>query len=152
MVKGRKALEDIRQSTNNEQIELLELHLDSLESVRSFAEEYIKRNLSLHILICNAGVFPGVRRLTKDGFEYNWGINHLAHFLLVQLLLPVLKKSQPARIIVVSSLANRRGNINLDDYNWEKRPFDKWFAYAQGKVANILFAKQASRLYAEQGI
>ena len=59
MIKGKKALEDIRQSTKNEQIELMEVHLDSLESVRLFAEEYIKRNLSLDILICNAGVFPG---------------------------------------------------------------------------------------------
>jgi len=152
MVKGKKALEDLRQSTKNNQIELIELHLDSLESVRLFAEEYIKRNLSLNILICNAGVLTSTRKLTKDGFEYNWGINHLAHFLLVQLLLPVLKKSQPSRIIVVSSLANRRAGINFDDWNWEKRPFDMWHAYAQGKVANILFAKQASQLYADQGI
>jgi NAD(P)-dependent dehydrogenase (short-subunit alcohol dehydrogenase family) len=94
----------------------------------------------------------GRKGLTKDSFEYNWGINHLAHFLLVQLLLPVLKESQPSRIIVVSSIANRRGGIDFDDWNWEKRPFDKWLAYAQGKVANILFAKQASQLYADQGI
>jgi NAD(P)-dependent dehydrogenase (short-subunit alcohol dehydrogenase family) len=152
MVKGKKVIEDIRQTTKNDQIELIELHLESLESVRSFAEDYKKRNLSLNILICNAGVFTGTRKLTKDGFEYNWGINHLAHFLLVQLLLPVLIKSQPSRIIVVSSLANRRGGIDFDDWNWEKRPFDKWLAYAQGKVANILFAKQASQLYADQGI
>jgi NAD(P)-dependent dehydrogenase (short-subunit alcohol dehydrogenase family) len=152
MVKGEKVVEDLRQSTKNEHIEFIELHLDSLESVRLFAQEYIKRNLSLHILICNAGVFPGTRKLTKDNFEHNFGINHLAHFLLVQLLLPVLKQSQPSRIIVVSSLANRRGGIDLDDLNWEKRPYDKWLAYAQSKVANILFAKQASVLYADQGI
>jgi NAD(P)-dependent dehydrogenase (short-subunit alcohol dehydrogenase family) len=152
MVKGKKAIEDIRQTTKNDQIELIELHLESLESVRSFAEEYKKRNLSLNILICNAGVFPGTRKLTEDGFEHNWGINHLAHFLLVQLLLPVLKQSQPSRIVVVSSLANRRGGVDFDDWNWEKRPFDKWVAYTQGKVANILFAKQANQLYADQGI
>ncbi len=152
MIKGKKAIEDLRQSTKNDQIELIELHLESLESVRLFAEDYIKRNLSLNILICNAGVLPGTLKLTKDGFEYNWGINHLAHFLLVQLLLPILKKSQPSRIIVVSSLANRRTGIDFDDWNWEKRPFNMWFAYAQSKVANILFAKQASQLYVDQGI
>ncbi|UJR15842.1 hypothetical protein I4U23_002768 [Adineta vaga] len=152
MIKGKKAVEDIQQSTNSNQIELMELHLDSFESIRLFTEEYIKRNLSLHILICNAGVFTGTRKITKDGFEHNWGINHLAHFLLVQLLLPVLRKSQPVRIIVVSSLANRRGGIDFDDVNWEKRHYDKWAAYAQSKVANILFAKQASQLYGDQGI
>ena len=152
LVKGQQALDDLRRSTNNQQIELLELHLDSLESVRSFAQEYRRRGLPLHILICNAGVLPGTRRLTKDGFEENWGVNHLSHFLLFQLLVPVLKRSQPARVLVVSSLANRRAGIDYDDWNWEKRPFDMWFAYAQGKVANILFAKQASELYAEQGI
>jgi len=152
MIKGKKAIEDLQQSTKSDQIELMELHLDSLDSVRSFAEEYIKKKLPLHILICNAGVLPGTRKLTKDGFEYNWGINHLAHFFLVQLLLPTLKISQPSRIITISSLANRRGGIDFDDWNWEKRPFNLWLAYAQSKVANILFAKQASQLYAEQGI
>ena len=152
MIKGQKALDDLRQSTNNQQIELMELHLDSLESVRSFAENYIKRHIPLHILICNAGVFPGTRKVTKDGFEYNWGINHLAHFFLVQLLLPTLKMSQPSRIIVVSSAANRRTGIDFDDWNWEKRPFDMWLTYAQSKTANILFAKQASQFYAKHGI
>jgi NAD(P)-dependent dehydrogenase (short-subunit alcohol dehydrogenase family) len=152
MIKGQRAIEDLRQSTKNEHIELIELHLDSLDAVRSFAEEYIKKHVSLNILICNAGVFPGTRKLTKDGFEYNWGVNHLAHFFLVQLLLPSLKISQPSRIIVVSSLANRRAGIDFDDWNWETRPYNMWFAYAQSKVANILFAKQASQLYARQGI
>ena len=152
MIKGQKALDDLRQSTNNQQIELMELHLDSLESVRSFAENYIKRHLPLHILICNAGVFPGTRKVTKDGFEQNFGVNHLAHFSLVQLLLPTLKMSQPSRIVVVSSLANRRAAVDFDDWNWEKRPFNKWHAYGQGKTANILFAKQASQLYAKLGI
>ena len=152
MDKGKKAVEDIRQSTNNKQVELMELHLDSLESVRLFAEEYIKRNLSLNILICNAGVLAGQRKTTKDNFEYDMGINHIAHFLLVQLLLPILKRNPLSRIVVVSSLANRRGGIDFDDWNWEKRPFNMWLAYAQSKVANILFAKQASQLYADQGI
>ncbi|CAF4574089.1 unnamed protein product [Rotaria sp. Silwood1] len=87
------------------------------ESVCSFAEEYIKRNLSLHILICNAGVFPSIRRLTKGGFEYNWGITYLSHFLLAQLLLPVLKRNQSSRIVVVSSLANHCAGIDFDDWN-----------------------------------
>lgn len=151
-MKGQHAVEQIRQTTKNEQIEFIELHLESLKSVRDFAEKFLQRNLSLHILICNAGVFPGTRKLTDDGFEYNWGVNHLAHFLLVKLLLPVLRESRPARVVVVSSLANRRAGIDFDDWNWEKRPFEKFHAYAQSKVANILFAKQATELYSGEGI
>ena len=152
LVKGEKVVQELRQSTQNDQIELMELHLESLASVRTFAQTYQQRNLSLHFLFCNAGVFPATKKLTEDGFEYNWGICHLAHFLLVQLLLPVLRKSQPARVIVISSLANRRGGIDFDDWNWEKRPFQMWFAYAQGKVANILFAKQANEFYGKEGV
>ena len=152
LVKGQQAVEDIRQSMSNAQVDLMELHLDSLESVRSFALAFIQRHLPVHILICNAGVLPVTRRSTKDGFEYNMGVNHLSHFLLVQLLLPVLKASQPARIVVLSSLATRRAGVDFDDWNWESRPFDKWFAYSQSKTANVLFAKQASELYAGQGI
>ncbi|CAF2163682.1 unnamed protein product [Rotaria magnacalcarata] len=76
MIKIENALQDLRQSTGNEQIELIELHRDSLESIRSFAEDYIKRDLPLHILICNAG-----GRLTRDGFELDFGVNHLGLFL-----------------------------------------------------------------------
>ena len=152
LIKGQNAVEQLRQTTQNEQIELVELHLESLKSVREFAEKFRERNLPLHILVCNAGVLPGTKKLTDDGFEHNFGINHLAHFLLVKLLLPVLRQSQPARVIVLSSLANRRAGIDFDDWNWDKRPFNMWFAYAQGKVANILFAKQAAELYRDEGI
>jgi len=152
MIKGQKAVDDIKQSTKNERIELMELHLDSLQSVRIFAVDYIKRNSPLHILICNAGVLPATRKLTKDGFEQNWGVNHLAHFFLIQLLFPSLKISQPSRVIIVSSAANRRCAIDFDDWNWEKRPYDLWLAYAQSKTANILIAKQANEYFATHGI
>ncbi len=88
---------------------------------------------------------------TIDGFESQFGVNHLAHFYLANLLLPELRAGRPARVIVVSSVANKNGGINFDDINSEKK-YDKWAAYAQSKSANILFAKQFNKLYARDGI
>jgi NAD(P)-dependent dehydrogenase (short-subunit alcohol dehydrogenase family) len=88
---------------------------------------------------------------TVDGFESQFGVNHLAHFLLVTSLIPELKAGKPSRVVVVSSMANKRGGINWDDINWEK-DYNKWLAYAQSKTANILFAKQLNKLYAAEGI
>ena len=88
---------------------------------------------------------------TVDGFETQFGVNHLAHFLLATSLVPELKAGKPSRLVVVSSIANRRGGINWDDINWEKN-YDKWAAYGQSKTANILFAKQFNKLYSSEGI
>lgn len=88
---------------------------------------------------------------TVDGFESQFGVNHLGHFLLATSLLPELKAGKPSRLVVVSSLANKRGGINWDDINWEK-DYNKWSAYAQSKTANILFARQFDKLYASEGI
>ena len=88
---------------------------------------------------------------TVDGFESQLGVTHLAHFHLTNLLLPQLRAGRPARVILVSSVANTNGGIHFDDINWEKN-YDKWAAYAQSKSANILFAKQFNKLYAKDGI
>lgn len=88
---------------------------------------------------------------TVDGFESQFGVNHLAHFHLVNLLLPELRNGRPSRVITVSSVANKQGGINFDDINWEKH-YDKWGAYAQSKSANVLFAKQLNKLYSRDGI
>jgi NAD(P)-dependent dehydrogenase (short-subunit alcohol dehydrogenase family) len=102
-------------------------------------------------ILGNAGVMACPYGKTVDGFETQFGVNHLAHFLLATSLVPELKAGKPSRLVVVSSLANRRGGINWDDINWEKN-YDKWLAYGQSKTANILFAKQFNKLYASEGI
>jgi NAD(P)-dependent dehydrogenase (short-subunit alcohol dehydrogenase family) len=99
----------------------------------------------------NAGFTECPYSKTVDGFELHFGVNHLAHFLLTISLLSELKAGKPSRVVVVSSLANKRGGINWDDINWEKN-YDKWLANAQSKTANILFAKQLNKLYASEGI
>lgn len=88
---------------------------------------------------------------TIDGFESQFAVNHLAHYLLTRSLLPQLKAGKPSRVIVVSSLANKGGDINWNDINWENT-YDKWLAHAQSKTANILFAKQLNKSYQSEGI
>jgi len=102
-------------------------------------------------IVGNAGIMACPYSKTVDGFESQFGVNHLAHFLLTTSLIPQLKAGKPSRVVVVSSVANKRAGINWDDVNWEKN-YDKWSAYAQSKTANILFAKQLNKLYASEGI
>ena len=88
---------------------------------------------------------------TKDGFESQFGVNHLAHFLLVTSLLAELDLGKPSRVIMVSSVLNKFQGIQFDDINWEKN-YDKWSAYGQSKTANILFALELNKLYKARGI
>ncbi|CAF3899707.1 unnamed protein product [Rotaria sordida] len=151
MRKGAQVVEDIKKTTGNDKVEVMELDLTSLKSVRDFVTRFRQRRLPINILICNAGIMACPYSKTVDGFESQFGVNHLAHFHLTNLLLPELRAGKPARVIVVSSIANKSGGINFDDINWEKQ-YDKWAAYAQSKSANILFAKQFNKLYARDGI
>lgn len=105
----------------------------------------------LHILINNAGIMDCPRMLTKDGFEMQIGVNHMGHFLLTLLLLDVLRASAPSRIVVVSSLAHRFGTINKDDLNSEKS-YSRKFAYAQSKLANVLFTRELAKRLEGSGV
>lgn len=166
MARGAEVVDELKKSTGNDQIEVMELDLNSLQSVRTFVEQFRARNLPINILICkctiqsftlikrnlgNAGVMACPAGKTADGFETQFGVNHLAHFLLVTSLVPELKAGKPSRVVVVSSIANRRGGINWDDVNWENN-YDKWAAYGQSKTANILFARQFNKLYSSEGV
>jgi len=89
---------------------------------------------------------------TVDGFENQFGTNHLGHFLFTTLLLPALKKGAPSRVVNVSSVAHKRSRVILDDLNFEKRPYNKWQAYGQSKAANISFTVELHRRFSSQGI
>ncbi|CAF1014307.1 unnamed protein product [Rotaria sordida] len=151
MNRGEEVVADIKKTTGNNKVEVLELDLTSLQSVRTFVDQFRARKLPIHILICNAGIMACPYAKTKDGFESQFGVNHLAHFLLVTSLLPELKAGKSARVIMVSSVLNKTQGINFDDINWEKN-YDKWLAYGQSKTANILFALQLNKLYRSEGI
>lgn len=109
-----------------------------------FHFRFLQEEKRLDILINNAGVMAMPKAITKDGFEMQLGVNHLGHFLLTNLLLDILKSSAPARIIVVSSLAHKYGEINRNDLNSEKS-YNKYKAYTQSKLANILFSQELSK-------
>ena len=121
-----------------------ELDLSSLSSVRSFCLEMLQEEPRLDVLINNAGVFQCPYMKTEDGFEMQFGVNHLGHFLLTNLLLGLLKSSAPSRIVVVSSKLYKYGDINFEDLNSEQS-YNKSFCYSRSKLANILFTRELAR-------
>mmetsp|Transcript_11119 Transcript_11119/g.18835 ORF Transcript_11119/g.18835 Transcript_11119/m.18835 type:complete len:300 (-) Transcript_11119:170-1069(-) len=134
---------EIKAETKNENLQVIPLELASLASVRSFVEKFKATGLPLHLLINNAGIMACPRSLTEDGFESQFGVNHLGHFLLTRLLEGSLKASAPSRVVELSSLLHK-GEIHFDDLMGEKN-YDPWAAYNQSKLANILFMKEAAR-------
>jgi protochlorophyllide reductase len=125
-------------------IDLLELDLADLSSVATAVQDVRERYGRLDLLINNAGVMAPPRRLTRDGFELQFGTNHLGHFALTLALLPLLCSQPMARVVTVSSGAQYFGRIAFDDLQGERR-YDRWQAYAQSKLANVVFALELQR-------
>jgi NAD(P)-dependent dehydrogenase (short-subunit alcohol dehydrogenase family) len=144
MDKGATALREITDEVPNAEAELAALDLASLDSIRSFAQGFPKAHNGLDLLINNAGVLAPPRRTTKEGFELQFGTNHLGHFALTGLLLGALEGRKGARVVTVSSTAHRMGRINFDDLHGERR-YRRWRAYGQSKLANLLFALELDR-------
>ncbi len=120
------------------------LDLASLASVREFCVRFAAERPGLDLLINNAGVMASPRRQTEDGFELQLGTNHLGHFALTGLLLPLMQGREDARVVTVSSTAHKLGHVNFDNLQGERRYF-RWFAYCQSKLANVLFALELER-------
>lgn len=131
-------------------IELIQLDLNSLQSVRDFAAEFSKHHQQLDLLINNAGLMIPPLMRTKDGFESQLGVNYLGHFLLTGLLLPVLEKTPGARVVSLSSLAHRNAEINFEDLNSEKS-YSRFKAYGQSKLACLMFAYELDRRLKKKG-
>jgi protochlorophyllide reductase len=127
-------------------IELLDLDLADLDSVVRAAATVAERFGRLDLLLNNAGVMAPPRTLTRQGFELQFGVNHLGHFALTRLLLPVLQASPGARVVQVTSGAQYFGRLNFDDLQGERR-YDRWAAYGQSKLANVVFAHELQRRY-----
>ena len=149
--RGKNVVEEIRTATGNRNVELLIADFSSLDNVRMLAVDVKKRCDALHVLINNAGVFMNERCLTADGFETTFAVNHLAPFLLTNLLLDLLQKSSPARIITVSSVTHTRGKLDFDNLQAEKQ-FGGYSSYALSKLANVLFTYELSEKLAGTGI
>ncbi len=147
--KAEKAVALIKEKSNNDQVYFLPCDLSSFASIRRAAEVFNRQFPRLDILINNAGVFSGELEFTKEGYELQFGVNHLGHFLLTHLLLDQLKEAPSARIINVSSVAYLHGKIDFDNLKGEKGPkaFRGLKAYAQSKLANVLFTREFSRRF-----
>lgn len=143
--KGEAALAKIKASSKDADVSIMELNLANLGSVKKFAENFKKQYKSLHILINNAGVMIPPYGKTDDGFELQFGTNHLGHFALTGLLLDVLVATPDARIVNVSSTVHKKGNINFDDLTWEKRKYVAWKAYGDSKIANLYFTYELQK-------
>ena len=129
----------------------LPVDLASLKSVRNLAAAFLDRYDRLDVLINNAGTFPAKLRLTEDGFEAQFGVNHLAHFLLTNLLLDCLKASAPARVITVTSKLHKNGTIDFDSFRGAQK-YNSQAAYGQSKLANVLFAVELAAKLEGSGV
>ncbi len=150
--RGEQVAQALGEATSNAQVHVLSLDLGSLASVRQAVEQIRARWSKLHLLINNAGIMATPQSYTSDGFESQFGTNHLGHFLLTGLLIPALQAAAPARVVVLSSSGHRRSDIHFDDIHYHHRPYEKWEAYGQSKTANALFAVGLTRHFSAQGI
>jgi len=146
--KGEKAKSDILKQSPKADINVMELDLASLESVRNFASNYKKNHTTLDVLINNAGIMMVPYGLTTDGFEKQLGTNHLGHFALTGLLLDVLKKSPASRVVNVSSIAHRSGEMIFDNLLFENgKDYTPMKSYGRSKLANLLFTFELQRFF-----
>ena len=145
MGKGNIAANKIRAQHQNSDVHVLELDLANLDSVKTFAGTFKEKYIKLDLLINNAGVMIPPYSKTADGFELQFGTNHLGHFALTALLIDLLKNTKDSRIVNVASTAHKYGNLNFNDLNWERRKYKAWRAYGDSKISNLFFTYELSR-------
>jgi NAD(P)-dependent dehydrogenase (short-subunit alcohol dehydrogenase family) len=148
---GKTVLEQIRKESRNDRLELFIADFASLRQVRRLADEACAKYAKLDVLVNNAGVYMRDRQLTEDGFEVTFAVNHLAPFLLTNLLLDLLKRSAPSKIINVSSMAHQGAHLDLNDLQAEKR-FDAYDVYSKSKLANLLFTYDLAQRLNNSGV
>ncbi|KAG7225188.1 hypothetical protein INR49_014746 [Caranx melampygus] len=151
--RAEEAAREILQETgaDSSQLVVKQLDLASLTSVRTFCQDIMKEEPRLDVLINNAGIYQCPYIRTEDGFEMQFGVNHLGHFLLTSLLLDLLKQSAPSRVVVVSSKLYKHGHINFEDLNSD-HTYDKAFAYSRSKLANLLFTCELAQRLEGSGV
>ena len=148
--KGEMARQKIMNNRVAADPEVWHLDLASLESVEQFALKFAAAHKKLDLLFNNAGLMAIPYDRTEDGFEMQFGVNHLGHFALTARLWPLLSKTEGSRVIQVSSLAHYFGEIRFEDIHWEKG-YKKWGAYGMSKLANLLFVRELARRVTETG-
>ena len=152
MKKAQSVKDAIIASTGNANIHLETLELASLAKIRTFAEQIIAKYDSLNIVINNAGIMACPQGKTEDGFELQFGSNHIGHFYMTCLIMPAILRGAPARIVSLSSLGHRTSPVVFDDIHFENRDYEKWSSYGQSKTANALFAVALHKRLAAKGV
>jgi NAD(P)-dependent dehydrogenase (short-subunit alcohol dehydrogenase family) len=149
--RGETTVAEIAAKTGNRDVELMIADLGSQRQIRQLASNLLERNEPLHVLINNAGLVNLSRTVTEDGIETTFAVNHLAYFMLTLLLLDLLKRSAPARIINVASDVHKIGSMNFDDLGGERR-YRGFRIYGRSKLANILFTYELARRLEGAGV
>lgn len=145
--KGNATLDKIKVGNQEADVRLMELDLANLESIRNFATEFKSSYSRLDLLINNAGVMVPPYSKTTDGFELQFGTNHLGHFALTGLLMDLIEKTHDSRIVNVSSSSHNYGDLNFEDLNWENRSYKKMKAYGDSKIANLYFTYELQKRF-----
>ena len=146
-----KALSEIKRKSASDRVELMICDLASQKSIRRFADEFKQQHDRLDVLVNNAGVFLRQRSLTEDGIESTFAINHLGYFLVTNLLLDLMKKSAPSRVVNVASTAHKYGKLDVNAWP-TGREYSAFAAYANSKLANVLFTYQLARRLEGTGV
>lgn len=146
------AVADEMAEVSRGKVDTLVCDLASLSSIRAAGAEARERFSHIDVLINNAGVMAAPLGRTADGFETQFGTNHLGHFLLTRELMPLIEKGSRQRIVNLSSRAHHMGGVDFDDPNFEHREYERWRAYGQSKTANILFTKALEDRFGGKGI
>ncbi len=144
------AVAEIKTRTSNPKVSSLLADLSSMKDVRALAEQFLQKFGSLDVLLNNAGAMNPSREVTVDGFERTFATNHLAYFLLSNLLVPALKKGTQPRVVSVASAAHRGQTLDFDDLQSER--YAAWRSYSRSKLANILFAREFARRFKDTGL
>ena len=138
---SNKLKQELKKFSSNNKIYNISLDLASFDSIKSFVDIFTKKFTRLDGLLNNAAVMNTKHLKTKDGFELQLGVNYLGHFLLTELLLPILKETKGSRIVHTSSVFHEKGSIDLSDLNFETRKYSGWEAYNQSKLAQVLYSR-----------
>lgn len=152
MAKGEEAAKTVRKASGSDTVDVIECDLASLDSIRQCAEAANAKYDKIDLLINNAGVMACPKGETADGFEMQFGTNHVGHFLLTNLLMPLVEKGDKPRIVNLSSRGHHFDSVHFDDPNFVSRDYDKWESYGQSKTANIMFSVGLEKRLADKGI
>jgi NAD(P)-dependent dehydrogenase (short-subunit alcohol dehydrogenase family) len=150
--KNQAAAERIRARVPDARLELGLVDLSSLASIRAFSDDYLAGHDAIDVLVNNAGVMACPPGRTADGFELQFGTNHLGHFLLTALLLPAVLNGQDPRVVTLTSAGHTISDVDLDDIDFDRSGYDPWIAYGRSKTANALFARGLARRFGDRGL